>query len=57
MIALASLNRWKAAALHLGISAVIAAIVVTVMLALWYPQPYFDAMGGMGCPRSWSAST
>jgi hypothetical protein len=48
MIALASLNRWKAAALHLGLSAVVAAIVVTVMLALWYPQPYFDAMGGMG---------
>jgi len=48
MIALASLNRWKAAALHLGISALIAVVVVTVMLALWYPQPYFDAMGGMG---------
>ena len=26
--------------------ALIAAVVVTVMLALWYPQPYFDAMGG-----------
>ena len=48
MLALASLNRWKAAALHLGISAVIAAVVVTAMLALWYPQPYFDAMGGTG---------
>jgi len=48
MIALARLNRWKAAALHLGISALIAIVVVAVMLALWYPQPYFDAMGGMG---------
>jgi hypothetical protein len=48
MIALESLNRWKAAAIHLGISALIAATVVAVMLALWYPQPYFDAMGGMG---------
>jgi hypothetical protein len=48
MIALAALNRWKAAALHLGISVLIAAVVVTVMLALWYPPPYFDAMGGMG---------
>jgi len=48
MIALESLNRWKAAAIHLGISALIALTVVTVMLALWYPQPYFDAMGGMG---------
>lgn len=48
MFSLDSLNRWKAAAIHLGISALIAAIVVTVMLALWYPQPYFDAMGGAG---------
>ena len=48
MIALARLNRWTAAAIHLGISALIATIVVTVMLALWYPQPYFDAMGGIG---------
>ncbi len=48
MIALESLNRWKAAAIHLGISALIAFTVVAVMLALWYPQPYFDAMGGMG---------
>lgn len=48
MIALESLNRWKAAAIHLGISALIAITVVAVMLALWYPQPYFDAMGGMG---------
>lgn len=48
MITLASLNRWKAAALHLGLSALIAATVVAVMLALWYPQPFFDAMGGTG---------
>ena len=43
---LTSLNRWKASALHLGISAAIAAAVVTLMLAVWYPQPYFAAMGG-----------
>ncbi len=48
MITLASLNRWKAAAIHLALSALIAATVVLVMLALWYPQPYFDAMGGSG---------
>lgn len=48
MIALESLDRWKAAAIHLGLSALIAVTVVAVMLALWYPQPYFDAMGGMG---------
>ena len=43
---LASLNRWKAAAIHLGLTALIAATVVIVMLMLWYPRPYFDAMGG-----------
>ena len=43
---LASLNRWKAAGIHLCLSALIAATVVVVMLALWYPRPYFDAMGG-----------
>jgi hypothetical protein len=45
---LKSLNRWKAAAIHLGLSVVIAAAVVTIMLLLWYPPPYFDVMGGLG---------
>jgi hypothetical protein len=36
---LASLNR-------LAISAAIAAGLVTLMLELWYPRPYFAAMGG-----------
>jgi len=40
------MNRWKASAFHLGISALVAALVVGVMLKLWYPPPYFDAMGG-----------
>ena len=43
---LASLNRWKASALHLALSAAIGVAVVALMLALWYPQPYFAAMGG-----------
>lgn len=43
---LASLNRWKASAIHLGISAAIGVSVVVLMLALWYPQHYFAAMGG-----------
>ncbi len=43
---LASLDRWKASALHLALSAAIAAAVVTLMLAVWYPQHYFAAMGG-----------
>jgi hypothetical protein len=31
---------------HPGLSALIGATVVVVMLTLWYPRPYFDAMGG-----------
>ena len=46
LLTLASLNRWKASAIHLGMSAVIAVAVVVLMLALWYPQHYFAAMGG-----------
>jgi hypothetical protein len=45
-VTLTSLNRWKASALHLAISAAIGVGVVALMLALWYPQHYFAAMGG-----------
>ncbi len=43
---LQSLNRWKAAGIHLAISALIAATIVTLVVAVWYPAPYFAAMGG-----------
>ena len=43
---LLSLNRWKASAIHLTGSALIAATVIALMLALWYPGAYFNAMGG-----------
>lgn len=43
---LASLNRWKASAIHLALSAAIGILVVALMLVVWYPQPYFAAMGG-----------
>lgn len=43
---LQSLTRWKAFCLHLAISAFVAAMVVTLVVLLWYPTPYFDAMGG-----------
>lgn len=43
---LQSLNRWKAFGLHLAISALIAATVVLLVVWLWYPRPYFEAMGG-----------
>ncbi|MGH8514607.1 MAG: TfpX/TfpZ family type IV pilin accessory protein, partial [Gammaproteobacteria bacterium] len=40
------LTRWKAAAIHLGICALIALAVFACMALLWYPQPYFEAVGG-----------
>jgi hypothetical protein len=43
---LRSLNRYQAFAIHLGISAVVATIVVGLVVWLWYPAPYFVAMGG-----------
>ena len=43
---LALLNRWQAAAIHLALSALIAAMAFGLIIALWYPRPYFDAMGG-----------
>src|SRR5439155_27095888 len=44
-LTLTSLNRWKASALHLALSAAIGATVIMLMLAIWYPQHYFAAMG------------
>lgn len=41
-----NVSRYKAASVHLAISAAIAALVLSVMLILWYPGPYFSAMGG-----------
>jgi hypothetical protein len=45
-LSLQSFDRWKAAGLHLALSALIALTVVLLLLAVWYPQPYFQAMGG-----------
>jgi hypothetical protein len=41
-------SRWKAAGIHLVISIGIALLVIAAMLFLWYPSPYFQAMGGTG---------
>lgn len=46
MINLKNVSRYKAAGIHLGISAVIALGSLAIMLTLWYPPPYFKAMGG-----------
>lgn len=39
-------SRWQAAGTHLLICLAIAAGVVTLMLAVWYPRPLFEAAGG-----------
>jgi hypothetical protein len=40
------LSRWQAAGLHFLICLAIAAVTVTLMLAVWYPRPLFEAAGG-----------
>src|SRR5512143_2669786 len=40
------MSRWKASGLHFGISVAIAVALLSLMLALWYPPPYFALMGG-----------
>jgi len=46
MIAIPAISRFKAATIHLALSAAIAATTLAVMLTLWYPPPLFQAMGG-----------
>lgn len=40
------MTRFRAAGIHLAISAAVAAVVLASMLSLWYPGGYFKAMGG-----------
>lgn len=47
MLRIPNISRFRAAGIHLAISAAIAVAVVALMLALWYPPPLFGAMGGM----------
>jgi hypothetical protein len=39
-------SRLRAAGIHLGLSALVAAIVGSLVFALWYPFPYRDISGG-----------
>lgn len=40
------MNRFKAASIHLSLSAFIVATVFSIMYFLWYPKGYFTIMGG-----------
>ncbi len=46
MIAISPISRYRAALVHLAISAAIAAAALALMLTLWFPPPLFGAMGG-----------
>jgi hypothetical protein len=39
------MTRWKAAAIHLGISACIGACAAALVFGIWYPPPYSHAVG------------
>jgi hypothetical protein len=39
------MSRWKAASIHVLISAIIGTIVAVLLFGLWYPPPYFHAGG------------
>jgi hypothetical protein len=39
------MSRWKAAAIHLTISAAIGLVVGALLFGVWYPPPYFHAAG------------
>lgn len=39
------MSRWKAALIHLSISAGIGALALGLLLGVWYPPPYFRAAG------------
>jgi hypothetical protein len=42
------MNRYKAALIHLAISATIGLSTLVFMLTVWYPGPFFNAVGGGG---------
>lgn len=42
------MSRWKAAAIHLSINALIALLAALLIFGLWYPQPYSQAAGADG---------
>ena len=46
------MSRWKAAAIHLAISASIAVMVLVLFLLVWYPPPLFQADGGFRLLRT-----
>jgi hypothetical protein len=43
-----AMSRWRAAAIHLGISIGVFLVFLALMLRVWYPHPYFEAIGADG---------
>lgn len=46
------MTRWKAAAIHLGISAVVAGGAVALFVLAWFPPPHFGSGGGLKLLRT-----
>ncbi|MDD5036343.1 MAG: TfpX/TfpZ family type IV pilin accessory protein [Methylococcaceae bacterium] len=42
------MSRWKASAIHLGISALVAFTLAVLLALTWYPPSYVWAVGGLG---------
>lgn len=45
------MSRWRAFSIHLLISLAVFGAALLLMLRLWYPHPYFEAIGGSGLLR------
>lgn len=45
------MTRWKAAAIHLAISAGVAGCAVVLFVLAWFPPPHFGTGGGLGLLR------
>lgn len=48
VLRLANISRWQAGGGHLLLSVAIGATVLTTMILVWYPPPFFEAAGGFG---------
>src|SRR5690348_2121328 len=42
-----AISRWRAAAIHLGLSALVATLVLFAIRFMWYPGALFGAAGGL----------
>jgi hypothetical protein len=46
-----NMTRWRAFAAHLAVSAIVVGIVCALIFLVWYPHPYFQAVGAWNVLR------